>query len=558
MPDLSQILQNKDPGFIRIVADLWGIDLGELPETPGSPREVWQRLGLAMLEPDLIAEIVEILPANALDALNDLAQNDGSLAWALFTRRYGEVREMGAARRDREQPHRHPASPAEALWYRALVGRAFLDTSTGPQEFAFIPNDLLALLPAPLAGAPAPAGKPASSVERAFVIPADDHILDHACTLLAAQRLGLSSDSAEFRAASWDLAAIGAAQPRELRHLLSAAGLLDPASGLPHAENLRKFLEQPRAQALAFLFTQWQSSSVFNDLRLLPGLSFEGNWANDPLRARQAILAFLQTVPLTSWWSLGSFCSAIQQAQPDFQRPAGDYDSWYIRDTASSEFLRGYQHWSEVEGALIRYILCGPLHWLGILDLAAPAANQPPAAFRFTAWGGALLNGEPPEGLDAEDDSILVSSDARLRAPRLVPRIARYQLARFSAWENANQDTFAYRLTPASLERARKQGLRVSHLLLLLRKSALSVPPSLVRALERWEEQGSEAHIEQALVLRLRTPELLQALLNSRARRFLGDVLGPTAVIVNPGAWEKVLLILAEMGYLGEMLLEDW
>lgn len=558
MPDLAQILQNKDPGFIRIIADLWGVDLDELAEAPGSGREIWQRLCLAMLQPELVKEIVELLPGDALEAMQRLVQSDGVLPWPLFTRRYGGVREVGAARRDREQPHRHPASPAEVLWYRAMIGRAFRDTPTGPQEFAFIPDDMLALLPPPLASSPTPAGRPASSAERAVSIPADDRILDHACTLLAAQRLGLSEDAGEFQAVSWDETAPSAPKPRELRQLLAAAELLDPASGLPDPENSRHFLDQPRGPALSFLASQWMNSAIFNDLRMLPGLSFEGNWVNDPLRARQAILAFLQTVPPTSWWSLGAFCAAIQQAQPDFQRPAGDYDSWYIRDTASGEYLRGYQHWFHVEGALIRYMICGPLHWLGILDLAAPAANQPPESFRFTAWAGALLKGEAPAGLEPEDDSILVSSDARLRAPRLVPRIARYQLARFSAWDGATQDTYAYRLTPASLERARRQGLRVSHLLLLLRKSALSTPPSLVRALERWEEQGSEAHLEHALVLRLRTPEIMQALLNSRARRFLGDVLGPTAVIVNPGAWEKVLQILAEMGYLGEMQPEDW
>ena len=50
---------------------------------------------------------------------------------------------------------------------------------------------------------------------------------------------------------------------------------------------------------------------------------------------------------------------------------------------------------------------------------------------------------------------------------------------------------------------------------------------------------------------------MLQRLRSSRAARFLGDPLGPTTVIVKPGAASKVLSILAEMGYLGEAELVD-
>ena len=58
-------------------------------------------------------------------------------------------------------------------------------------------------------------------------------------------------------------------------------------------------------------------------------------------------------------------------------------------------------------------------------------------------------------------------------------------------------------------------------------------------------------------MLRVRNPEILGILRESRAARFLGDPLGSTAVIVNPGAWEKVITILAELGYLGELDLEE-
>jgi hypothetical protein len=93
-------------------------------------------------------------------------------------------------------------------------------------------------------------------------------------------------------------------------------------------------------------------------------------------------------------------------------------------------------------------------------------------------------------------------------------------------------------------------------LLALLSTHADPVPPSLVKALERWDQHGGQARMEHALVLRVTSPEILQELRASRAARFLGDPLGPTAVIVRPGAREKVLAALAEMGYLGEIVPE--
>jgi hypothetical protein len=292
---------------------------------------------------------------------------------------------------------------------------------------------------------------------------------------------------------------------------------------------------------------------------LLPGLDFEGEWSNEPRRARQAVLELAAAVPEGAWWSLGAFLAGLRQARPDFQRPAGDYDSWYIRSAETGEYLRGFEHWEAVDGALARYILCGPLHWLGIVDLAQSADDAPPAAFRLTPWAGSLLAGSPPEAppASAEDQPISAASSGRLFVPRLAPRSARYQIARFCKWEGYENGIYRYRLTPAALDAARRQGLRVGHLLGLLRRHAPGVPPALARALQRWDEHGGEARLQRMNVLRLASPELLAALRASRASRWLGDLLGPTAIAVKPGAEEKVLEVLFELGCLGEVVEES-
>jgi hypothetical protein len=76
------------------------------------------------------------------------------------------------------------------------------------------------------------------------------------------------------------------------------------------------------------------------------------------------------------------------------------------------------------------------------------------------------------------------------------------------------------------------------------------VPPSLIKALKRWETNGVEARTEVQQVLRVSRPEILKALRASKAARFLGEPLGPTAVIIRGGAEAKVMAALAELGVL--------
>ena len=565
MPDLLKSLQGRDLGHLRIVAELWGVPL-DAPDA----RQALQRLLPSLLERPRLEAVVEALPSEARVALEDLVNSDENrLPWALFARRYGALREMGPAKRDRDRPYLSPVSPAEVLWYRALICRAFFDTPTGPEEFAYIPEDLMKLLPVTAPAPGAPLGRPALPAERAHPLLASDRLLDHATTLMAALRLGMPLDQVHLFTPAWEDPPFPQAPPpltpEIVKDLVTAAGLVD-ADGMPNLEPARQFLEAPRGEALLVLARAWLGSAAFNDLRRVPTLRAEGEWENDPRVARSALLRFLADIAASPepggrpFWSLSAFLQAVQQEHPDFQRPAGDYDSYFLRDAASGEFLRGVAHWEMVDAALLRYLIAGPLHWLGITDLAFTAPPEESearlAAFRYSSWANALLNDQAPEGLPLEEAQAHIGSDFRLALPRLAPRGVRYQLARFSEWDAEKADGYHYHLTPASLARARTQGLTANHLLALLRKQARSVPPSLVKAIERWERKGSEARFEQVVVLRLSSPDLLQALRASRAARFLGDPLGPTVVIVRPGAAEKVLAVLAEMGYLGEAELD--
>jgi hypothetical protein len=542
MPDLIHSLQSHDLGHLRIVAGLWGLEL----VSPDS-QSALQELAVGLLDVQLVAEIVETLPVEARQALDVLLAEKGRIPWQDFTRRFGELRDVGAGRRDREQVYLQPVSSTEVLFYRAFLGHAFFETPSGLQEFAYIPDDFLLLLPSKDGTAALVPGRLASPLERSHPNLASDRILDDACTLLAAMRMG------------WQVLpdSVALTVPEAvLREFLLAAGLISvprsPGSvPILQLEAVKDFLEDARAESLVVLARAWLESASFNELHQVPGLVCEGTWSNDALSTRHFILDLLGRIPHGKWWNLTSFVRMIHETNPDFERPAGDFDSWLIRREADNAFLHGFAHWEDVDGAIIRYLITGPLHWLGIVDLSSAENGGMATAFRLTGWSTDLLKGRTPQGLPREDGRLHAAANGRISIPVQLPRTVRYQVARFSEWEPVKKDEYHYRLTPASLKNALQQGLKVSHLLSLLNKyAAAPLPPSFVRSLTRWELNGTEARLEQPVILRLSRPEVLEELRKSRAGRFLGEILGPTTIVVKPGAQAKILAALGELGLL--------
>ena len=541
MPDLYTSLLKHDLGYLRIVAGLWGLELGS-DETEAAARE----LSTSLLDPDLLAEILEALTPEARTALEVLAAKNGRIPWAEFSRRFGEVREMGSGKRDREKPHQNPASTAEILFYRALLARAFFNTANGPQEFAYIPDDLLSLLnrgeredrgekleisasSAVSAVETGPLGRLASPGEKAHPIFANDFILDDATTLLAALRLGIDVPETQI-------------PTRVVEQLLKAAKIILKAG--PKPEKVKAFLEAPRHEALQMLTDAWLESETFNELRQITGLVFEGEWQNQPVVTREFLLNLLDSIPEGKWWSLPAFIRDVKARYPDFQRPAGDYDSWFIKRASDGEYLRGFACWDQVDGALTRYFITRVLFWLGQVELAAPEEGAEPTAFRVIS--------EKPKGRN-ENGRIVARSNAQVAVLRFVPRVVRYQVARFCEWNESREDEYRYSITPSSLKKAGEQGLKVEHLLSLLAKHATGgIQPALVKALKSWEANGTEARVQAQVILRVSRPEVLEELRKSKAARFLGETLGPTTVVIKDGAQSKVLAALAELGLLAE------
>jgi len=550
MPNLIQSLQGSDIGHLRIIAHLWGIEL-----VASDTRLVLKELTAKLLDPPLVNEIVDSLSDDARLSLKALVKANGRLPWATFARRFGEIREAGPGRRDRDQIYVHPISPTEVLFYRALLAKAFFNLPAGAQEFAYIPDDLLPLIKYEEHGGnnkisvdytenAEPLGHPASPNEREHPRMASDRLLDDATTLLAALRMGLPPPETRIPVSV-------------VTEFLSAAKIVIPPShggGVSQIELVRLFLEVPRKDALEKLINAWLESETFNELRQVPGIVCEGKWTNHPKVTREFLLTLLKAVPENTWWSLPAFIRDIKEKHPDFMRPTGDYDSWFIKRESDGMYLRGFAHWDEVDGALIRYLIMGPLFWLGQVELATPAGKDFVSAFRLPNKKIQIPN--------TETARLHVSTQCKIVVPRLLQRATRYQIARFCEWDDEKEDEYRYRVTTGSLKKAKEQGLKVSQLLSLLAKNAaMEIPPAFIKALKRWELHGTEARVEVQIVLRVDKPEVLEKLRKSKAGRFLGETLGPVTVVVKPRAQSKVLTALADLGLLADNLTktyEEW
>ena len=571
MRALEPTLQDYDLDLLRVIAGRWDVEL-----TTHDPRQAARALAAAMRDSERAADTWARLGDGERGAMQTLHASGGRMTSAQFARLFGEVREMGPARRKKEAPYRNPASIAEALFYRGLIGSAFDHNPAGAMvAYTYIPTDLREALPfttlsqgdepaevAPARGeAEMTPAQPPDEVEAV-----DDSAVDDVTPLLAElQRNPLAgplrgSDQAYLQPHL--LGAPARARLALLLDLIASLGLVTPDEGgvfrLARAE-ARAWLESSRKEQARALAVAWAESQTWNDLRHTPGLAFEEAGAhNDPLLARQAVFHFLELLPAGAWWSVDAFVALVKAEAADFQRPTGEWESWYVRDADTGEYLRGFESWDRVDGALVRFVLTGPMRWLGLVQLSAADVSAPgEGVFRLTDAGLSLLDLAPPDDTpDAPGATLVVEPDGTAIAPRTLSRYDRFTLARVTDWVGALDDGFVYRFSAGSLRRARDEGIEVGHILAFLKRAGGGqVPESLARAMQRWSEGGASVTLSRAVILRVGSAEELARLQNEPSiNRHLGRPLSDTIVEVQPGAWPALARALQALGILPELI----
>lgn len=540
MPGLKPTLANYDLDFLTRIARRWGVEI--------SQRDVESArtdLAASMVDEEIFKKLLANLDEASRKAWSSLVQKGGKLPRAEFSRSHGEIRDFGAARREREEPDLNPVSAAESLWYSGLVGMAFLRLTGEPIEYIYIPEELLlfsALKERPLEKS---AVRPAVNQKPRYIQHAEALLPDRLTDVLAGLRMQRDIPAEAFK--TWEIPRLFMLQ------LLKAAGL-DDAAMQPIPEVLKTYFASDRCQVHAQFYQAWMDSREINELRMLPGLVFEGTWQNDPLPPRKILTDLLAVLDPGTWWSISSLVAAVKDTQPDFQRPAGDYDSWFIRETNTSDYLNGFDCWDRVEGALLVFLLTGPLHWLGIVNLARAGPDGKFTAFQLSDKMLSLLTGKTPETGLPENLEIKIRDVRHITIPNYTPRVLRYQVGRFCELVNVNAKESLYAITTSSLKNAAEQGLQINQLLQLLEKENNNgLPDSLKKLAERWNRHGREAIISQAILLRFSDDSACAEFMKFAAARFTLEELNPRTVLITARQQDGVIKVLNELGILVEI-----
>ncbi|MCP5012161.1 MAG: hypothetical protein GY942_19460, partial [Aestuariibacter sp.] len=315
-----------------------------------------------------------------------------------------------------------------------------------------------------------------------------------------------------------------------LVNLAREMGMLrETSNGVRPTRTAVDWLKQSREAQLRALADAW-SRSGWNELRRTPGLQCEGEqWQNDPIAARSALLDVLPRT--TDWYSLTELIAHICETNPDFQRPDGDYDNWYIRDVETDNYITGFENWNRVEGRLLAFLVQSPLHWLGLTVTVKTADGT---LYQLTDRALEWLQ-ELPTSPDEVRVPLVIQGDGILIAPHNADRYQRFQAARISEPDAVQPGKpFAYRLTPQSLSRAKEEGITPERVLQFLEAATgRPVPAGVKRGINRWAERGVEGRLETAVILRVREPGILDTLRNnSKTRDYIGESLGEMSAMV--------------------------
>lgn len=553
MPSLETVYLDYDLTFLKAIASQAGIELNA-PNARAAATQLAQALQshetvellLYRILPSALNETLSpdqlALKDQTESALKHLIASQGRAPVAAFSRRYGEVRPLGPVALAREKPWENPQNASESLFFNGVIGRAFMESDSGPQEFFFIPSDLMPNLPdVPTVPPPTPAEAVSVSMDADSASQiANVGLADDAVTVLAALQLkpGKIPDPEKIS--------------RYLRHpalhlLMSLLTDLKMISDdlRVDPEQAKPFMQADRGAQLSTLANAWRDSNRWNDLLYVPSLKPEpGSWRNDPLAARALILKLCADLPANEWRSLESFITFVREHHADFQRPAGDYDSWYIRDAKTGEYLRGFEHWDDVEGALLRYIITSPMHWLGLVHLK-------PDAFRLTTLFTAFIANTVWPLTENKEAKIVVRSDGTFTVPFDMNRYERFQAARIGEWLPLSGNHYSYRLTGNSLNTAGLQGITAKHIISFLRRHCERIPHNVVEAIDRWGRSGVEARTSQMMILRLENPGLLDFVRrNPKTSPYLGEVIGSSSIEVKD--WKRLQEGMMELGLVVE------
>jgi len=547
MRDLYRCLDEYPPELLQALAQSWDI---ELPRD--EPLRTVLRVGEGMLRDGAIQAVVESLSPGAREALAEVVALGGATAARNLSLRHGEIRRFGPAALRREQPWIAPASPLEELYYRGLLYRTFGELQGSLGELLIIPDQLLERMP-PIERhtlrdelQPVSWKQPASDVGAAL---AEDLLAE--IVALRRQPIRLPADVAlvpELQA-RLDLGQrlMGPADALRLHllwRLLIAQNLIEhDGRQWRVAQHARHWLGASDAEQQLACYQAWRGDRSWSELYDLPDLICDrATCPHDAAGARARFCSVLQELPPGEWFNIEAFLAGLKRHHPDYLRPDGDLDGWFVRSRATGGFLRGMDAWEAIEGALAAHYIAGPLYWLGVVALADSEAGK---LFLITSTGREMLDDLPPHLNDTGAQAPPGTLDSRLRVTVSMrnSRYQRYQLERLAQWQGQDQDTAHYWLSENAVWEAQNAGITTDQILSFLRRiTGGKIPEIAVRTLQAWGQRFGRAALSHVVLLETRDAPTMQLIRQiPSVAALLGEPLGPMRCLVPEENMERLV-----------------
>jgi hypothetical protein len=328
-------------------------------------------------------------------------------------------------------------------------------------------------------------------------------------------------------------------------------------------------------------FVQAWPETGWSELFAVPTLVFDH--PDDPLQAGRALtparrLLLSQLEPAREWTDLAAFAARLRRLEPEFlvRRPTvhrqylaypmygltpqqkglpqARYQGLREKGTPPTKQLDIERDWEKVEGAYVRYVITGPLYWIGAVELGYDAQGQV-VSFRLTPAGRYAILGDAPPQQEARPDGLPATPElvvqpsfeiVVLDALRRIDLVS--QLDVFADQRTLDRAAVYY-LSRHSVARGLEQGMRAADIITFLELHARTSLPQNVRAsIEDWERQYERIQVRKgACLLEVDEPGQLDWLLaEPKAAPLLLSRLSPTLALVRSDSLRELRHLLQQ------------
>lgn len=190
--------------------------------------------------------------------------------------------------------------------------------------------------------------------------------------------------------------------------------------------------------------------------------------------ARRLVLRVLSYLPDDAWINLDDLFSILRVVWPQFNQAlwlhyrttGGQQGAWYVARDGTPLAPDSDRDWRLGQGAFIQEMLSGPLHWLGLVDLAVSADRITHVRFHGLAdviWmrGERVLEAAFAAAAAAQNvalaDALRVEGDV-IRLDPVLGAAGQSVIERIAQLDSARPHEFVYRLAPAVVHRLFESG----------------------------------------------------------------------------------------------------